>query len=307
MMTRQQQNLTLKSASQLSIKWLLLLFGLGTNGVSAPAEKGTFDRTDDGGMLEFCPRNIEGFQNELAFRCEHGLPFVTGSLSAHECCAIAAHNARKIHVVQQFKDRQMEIADAEFGMTCGRTLRLGKDGAGRAYWKFHKDPDSLFVFVPGDSRGGQGDKWHRYAYPETIASIISSLGKDEVVKDIKRSFPAAALMHKEGTWSNALLKRHFPNAIKPRVSLEEDGESSDQEVPPDSQEDGEENDDEGEEVRFLLFLQHRTHAITLLNLVFVSRRSPMKLVKKCLWSPSRENCYGMPRLLISSGHEKTAQ
>ncbi|CAB9519085.1 specific demethylase 5C [Seminavis robusta] len=191
--------------------------------VSEREDGAVFDRIPDGGMLEFCPRNPEGFQSELEFRSLVGLPFITGSLSAHECCAIAAHKARKIDVVQRFKTRQLDLAEAAAGMSCGRTLALGSDRMGRLYWKFHKDTDALLVYEPNDDDGENSGKWHRFSEPETIASVLASLGKDPVVKDLKRAYPRAAEMFKDGSWSDAIWKRHFPNALK---ALNESDESS---------------------------------------------------------------------------------
>jgi hypothetical protein len=169
-----------------------------------------FHQLPEGEMLEFVPRNADGFQSEIMFRNEYGLPFITGSLSGHECCAIAAHNARKVSVVQKFKERQAIIAEREAASTCGRTLEIGKDGAGRSYWNFNSDSGSLFVCL----EGGDND-WHRFSEPETIASVMVGLGKDEIVKDLKRAFPEAYRVLKDGTWSELLLKRRFPlkNAI----------------------------------------------------------------------------------------------
>ena len=104
-----------------------------------------YDQVTDGDMLEFLPRNSEGFQDELLFRYKSNLPFVSGSLSAHECCAVAAHNARKVMVVEKYKERQEINAEREAGVRCGRTLQIGNDASGRSYWNFNFDPDCLFV------------------------------------------------------------------------------------------------------------------------------------------------------------------
>ena len=118
----------------------------------------------DGGILEFLPRSTEGFRNELKFRYESGLPFVTGSMSAHESCAIAAHNARKEQVVQEYKTKQAERFEKEAGMSCGRTLEIGRDSAGRSYWKFDSDPDSLFVCVDAENVADDRNHgtWYHY-------------------------------------------------------------------------------------------------------------------------------------------------
>jgi hypothetical protein len=169
-----------------------------------------FDQTPDGGMLEFVPRNPDAFQDELRFRYEHRLPFVTGSLIAHETCAISAHNSRKVKVVQDYKDRQASLAELEEGNTCGRSLEICRDKGNRTYWSFHSEPESLFVSLGGG-------KWYKYAEPETIASVIVSLGKDPAVKELMRVFPKAHNLLKTGLWSDLLLKRRY----KVRATKEE--------------------------------------------------------------------------------------
>jgi len=174
-----------------------------------------FDEIVDGGMIEFAPRSEVGFQAELQFRHESGLPFVTGSLSAHECCAVAVHNSRKDNMVQSYKERQAELVENEAGMTCGRTLEIGRDNAQRSYWKFDTDPNALYVCsqAPGET-ATDSLVWHRYGEAESIASVVVSLGKEELVKDLKRSFPASRRMIKRGLWSNEILKRKFPRVAK---------------------------------------------------------------------------------------------
>lgn len=167
----------------------------------------------DGAMLEFIPRSELGFQHELMFRYESGLPFVTGSLSAHEGCAIAAHNARKDEKVQKYKARQADQIEHDAGMTCGRTLELGRDSAGRSFWKFDSDPDSLFVCIQGVENATE-PAWHHYEHPESVASVIVSLGKDPIVKELKRCYPAAYQMIKDGTWSDNILKRRYPKVAE---------------------------------------------------------------------------------------------
>jgi hypothetical protein len=114
-------------------KLMKLSIRVGDELVLEEQDKLFFDQVPDGGMLEFLPRNPVGFQDELVFQYTSGLPFVTGSLSAHECCAVAAHNSRKVNVVQKSKERQAELAERQGGNSCGRTLEIGKDVAGRSY------------------------------------------------------------------------------------------------------------------------------------------------------------------------------
>ena len=237
-----------KKTPKAPIKMVSLTIRVADELVSVKESPQVFDRTVDGGMLEFCPRNSDGFQNELSFRGRHDLPFVTGSLTAHECCAISVHKARKVHVVERFKEKQWELADANSGMSCGRTLAIGKDGIGRFYWKFHNEPDSLFVFVPPDANNDTGS-WHRFSDPESIASVLSGLGRDDVVKDLHRAYPTAAKMYKEGTWSNEIWKRQFPNALVSREADADSDQDSASGISKEASKEEDGDDDEEEAVR----------------------------------------------------------
>jgi hypothetical protein len=156
----------------------------------------------DGGMTEYLPRNEDGFQLELESRYEAGIPIVTGSLSAHECCAISAHNARKERLIKEHKEHCETMSEVRAGRLCGRTLAIGSDSAGRSYWKFNAD-EALFVCLQNDS------KWRRYGEPEVIASVITSLGKERVAKELKDAFPQAAKLMTRRRWAEILLKRQF--------------------------------------------------------------------------------------------------
>jgi hypothetical protein len=179
--------------------------------VSIKKEEAFFEATPDGAMTEFLPRNEKGFQHELRCRDEAGLPYVSGSLSAHECCALAAHKTRKERIVKDYTEKESYQVEWSAGMTCGRTLSLGKDTVGRSYWKFNAD-SSLFVCADASFRNinSAAPTWHRFTEPEEIASLMYCLGIDSVVSELKRAFPAAALMLKTGKWSELLLKRRFP-------------------------------------------------------------------------------------------------
>lgn len=146
-------------------------------------------------------------------------------------------------------------------MTCGRTLSIGKDEVGRIYWKFHKAPNSLLVFVPGRPYSGERGKWHRFSNSESIASLIMSLGKDGAAKDLKRAFPSAAAMCKDGSWSNALWARHFPNAIKAMKESGDDSESGSDD------EKGSKNDDIEEPVSRPWWMLSYRAAYHLTNLI----------------------------------------
>jgi hypothetical protein len=175
----------------------------------------------DGGMLEFVPRSELGFQNEMTFRYESGLPFVSGSLSAHESCSVAVHNARKERTVQRYKAKQAELVEKEAGMACGRTLEIGRDDAGRSYWKFDSDLSALFVCVENAKKADAtvSGTWHYYQFPENIASVILCLGKASVAKELRRSYPEASQMIRDGTWTERILKRAYPHVSTSGLKL----------------------------------------------------------------------------------------
>lgn len=156
----------------------------------------------DGGMLEFPPRSELGFQSDLAFRYATGLPFVTGSLSGHESCAVAVHCARRDRMIENYREKEADWIEKDAGMLCGRTLEIGRDSQGRSYWKFGSEPNALFVCEAGS--------WSRFAFPEDISSVMVGLKKDPVVKDLQRSFPEAKKLLRDGTWSNVILMKKFP-------------------------------------------------------------------------------------------------
>ena len=162
-----------------------------------------FEGIADGGIMEYLPRNEEGCQHELISRYESDIPFVSGSLSAHECCAISAHNARKERVVTEHKAKQQVSLERDAGILCGRTLSLGRDANGRSFWRFNADI-ALFVCDGDDSK-----TWRRYEDPEVIASVIASLGKDPIVAELKRVFPDAVRLLRGRQWIQLLLKRPF--------------------------------------------------------------------------------------------------
>lgn len=49
----------------------------------------------DTAMQQFLPKNAAGFQSELKFRHESNLSILTGTITAHEMCAVAAHRCHK--------------------------------------------------------------------------------------------------------------------------------------------------------------------------------------------------------------------
>ncbi|KAG7348250.1 hypothetical protein IV203_016955 [Nitzschia inconspicua] len=187
-------------------KLLKLSIRIGEDLFSDEPDEDYFAGTIDGGMLEFLPRNSDGFLDELLFRYEAGLPFISGTMTAHECCAIAVHNARKIKIVEKFRENEVLAAEREAGITCGRTLELGKDGVGRSYWHFNSDLRTLFVCTPTH---GKRAKWQKFSKPEEISSVIVSLRKDPVALELQRTFPEADALIRNGRWSDLLMKRRF--------------------------------------------------------------------------------------------------
>ena len=187
--------------------------------VSEKADPSVFDGTPDGGMTQFLPRNEKGFQQELKFRDEAGIPFVTGSLSAHECCAISAHKSRKECVVKEHAEKEAYLVEWSAGMECGRTLTLGKDATGRSYWKFKADT-SLFVCANEAVLNGNmlpRKLWYKFTKDEEIASLMYFLGTDGIIPELKRAFPASARLLKTRKWTELLLKRRFP--LKPKLMV----------------------------------------------------------------------------------------
>lgn len=159
----------------------------------------------DGGMTEFLPRSSAAFQDELIFRYDWDIPFVLGSLSAHECCAVAAHNARKEQMVIRHKDKLEHDLEKEFGKSCGRTLSIAEDTLGRSYWQFTNDREALFL-CSRESR----TQWYRFSAAPKIASVIVSLGRDPAARELRKAFPEASALIKDGSWSSALWKSQYP-------------------------------------------------------------------------------------------------
>jgi hypothetical protein len=172
---------------------------------------------DDVGMGDFPPRSEEGFQAFLHHCYQTGLPFVTGSLSAHECCANAAHKARKEQMIQKYKDQRAKFIEQEAGLTCGRCLEIGRDSLCRSYWKFHGDPKTLFVCSPSSS----GTKWYRFSGSEGVAAVMAAMKNESILPALQMYFPDAHLLVKEGTFTDLLLRRKFP-AIARMLDDEED-------------------------------------------------------------------------------------
>ncbi|KAI2502951.1 hypothetical protein MHU86_11538 [Fragilaria crotonensis] len=102
---------------------LVVKVKVGGEIVSFPDEA-HFEGIADGGIMEYLPRNEDGCQHELISRYETGIPYVSGSSSAHECCAISAHNARKERVVTEHKAKKQVALNAMRGSCVGELFRL---------------------------------------------------------------------------------------------------------------------------------------------------------------------------------------
>jgi hypothetical protein len=52
-------------------------------------------------------------------------------------------------------------------------------------------------------------KWQRFSEPELISSVIVALGRDPLVPELKQTFPKAASLILDGSWSELLMKRRY--------------------------------------------------------------------------------------------------
>jgi len=179
--------------------------------VAGEEDKSLFRELPNQGMLEFLPLNKEGFASELNFRDSSNLPFVTGSLSAHECCAIAVHNARVEKMLQLHKESYTIKAERDCSRLCGRTQPLGIDDLGRSYWMFQSDPSSLFVYKPQAEMKINKDsiekEWYQFDKTDSIAVIIAYLKGKEPVDEIRRLFPKAAKVSDRANWDEFCYKQ----------------------------------------------------------------------------------------------------
>jgi hypothetical protein len=280
-------------------KLMKLTIRVGDDLVSAESDEQSFTGIKGGGMLEFLPRNPEGFQEELSFRYDSSLPFVSGSMIAHEGCAAAAHKARKEKVIERFKEKQAFTAEREAGIRCGRSLELGTDSFGRSYWHFLNDLESLYVCEPGPEETA---KWQKYSEPEVISSIIVSLSKDPIVQELKNAFPNSVKLIRNKTWSDLLMKRHF------KVTSVKDDSSLDIEMKEDSKskDDKTHHSSEDEEVRYPIGISLKSTLSALfyclnsklIHFVLFSY-SYMKKEKMFSWNPLVVAGSGMQGLLAS--------
>lgn len=160
--------------------------------------------------MQFLPSNRIGFQSELKFRYQSTLPIISGLLSAHETCAIAAHRSLKDKVLAERRSFYRSNMTREAALTCGKSLPIGTDPFGRSYWVFSADPTSLFVYdtnsIP-DVASPALMQLHRFHKPEEIASVIVCLGKDPLCESLREVFPEATKLISNKSWSTLLMGR----------------------------------------------------------------------------------------------------
>ena len=162
-------------------------------------------------LQQYLPRNVSGFQHELRFRQESNLSVVTGALTAHEVCAIAAHRTRKEIFLKDRREHCKSTLARDAAISCGKSIPIGQDHSGRTYWLFKAEPKTLFICEMSSEMANSDDnpsaKWHRFSTPEAIASVMVGLGKDPPSESIKEAYPEAAKLVKERMWSTKLMQR----------------------------------------------------------------------------------------------------
>ena len=166
-------------------------------------------------LTQFLPKNPLGFQSELQFRAEADLSVVTGSLTAHEVCAIAAHKSRKEAYLRDCRSFCKTSLTRNAAMSCGKSIPIGQDQSGRTYWLFKAEPTTLFIcdLSSGCTLSGNKPvvKWHKLSAPEAIASVIVGLGKDPPSESLKDAYPEASSLIKDRVWSTMLMRRALKN------------------------------------------------------------------------------------------------
>lgn len=176
----------------------------------------------DSAMQQFLPRNPIGFQSELRFRHESNLSILSGSLTAHEVCAVAAHRSRKEKLLAERRAFYRANMTREAALACGKSIPIGTDPFGRSYWVFSSEPTSLFV-CEAESKSEltamAGKQWHRFHKAEEIASVMVCLGKDPLHETLKEVFPQAAKVIKDRSWSTLLFGRCLSEKTKTAHAL----------------------------------------------------------------------------------------
>lgn len=164
-------------------------------------------------LTQYLPRNPLGFQSELSFRKESNLSVVTGSLTAHEVCAIAAHRTRKEIFLKDRREYCKATLARDAAISCGKSIPIGQDQCGRSYWLFKAEPKTLFICDSSAKCTNENNtaKWHRFSTPEAIASVIVGLHRDSPSESLKEAYPDAASLLKDRLWSTLLMEK----ALKP--------------------------------------------------------------------------------------------
>lgn len=281
-------------------KLLSVVVRIGGKIVSDEQDPHAFENLQSHGMLEYIPRNQQGAQDELFFRHKVKLPHITGSLSAHECCAAAAHNSRTEMLLKTYRERKEAAAERDFGRLCGKTLPVGVDYAGRSYWKFLGEPHSLFICDSANEEFINPPAWYRYNNPETIASVTVCLGTHDLAEELCRLFPNSASLIMNGTWRDLLLRRAFPHIDTISMTVNEHN-SSDESRGKDVNLDQVEYE-EGEDV----LVKSKSHNM-LWNavVVAVSKDSSTDAIKSCrvhykLWSSRFDEWVSADRVLAAT-------
>ena len=102
------------------------------------------------------------------------------------------------------------------------------------------DVDALYVCTGESLASGPSvddvSQWHRFGDPASISSVIYSLGEEEVVGDLMRSYPSASAMLKDGTWSSHLMLNQFPKVKEEIQNSNSDDMAEDEETSPEKDE-----------------------------------------------------------------------
>jgi hypothetical protein len=236
--------------------------------------------------VQFLPRNPIGFQSELKFRQDLNLSILSGSLSAHEVCAIAAHRSLKEKLLAERRAFHRANMTRIAAFSVGKTIPIGTDPFGRTYWVFSAEPTSLFVCqeITNPESASTQKQWHRFHKPEEIASVMVCLGKHPLCDTLKEAFPESAKAVKDRSWSTLLLGRSLlrkPDAVEAMSPPDNSKSVSDEQV-----EYGEVSNNVGP-----LFLPKSASNMILILILSICS-SLLSRMKTCLLSRKMGNFYG---------------
>ena len=161
------------------------------------------EKSDDVTNCGLLPRNSIGLQTELMSRDSLGPPVITGSLSAHECCAVAAHKAMKQKQNKTGKNQLSKTIERLQGNDCGRTRSIGVDELDRSYWNFQSNPEFLFVL----NKVKNDKQFLCFSTSESIASVILGLGQHRLAADLKALYPKSYALLLNGKWKELLQQK----------------------------------------------------------------------------------------------------